>query len=102
MVHELNAALYVLRCMCCAVCAALYVLQVLVARQVKIPETVASWAKRGVEPITKMQFRQNVRGHASHSAALYASSAAPCVRHLLSLSLSLCVCSPYLSIPLHA
>ena len=35
--------------------------EALLSRNTKIPELVASWAKRGVEPITKMQFRQSVR-----------------------------------------
>jgi Ca2+-binding EF-hand superfamily protein len=35
--------------------------EVLVRTGAKIPEIVSSWAKRGVEPVTKMQFRQNVR-----------------------------------------
>ena len=35
--------------------------EMLLTRQIKIPELVSSWAKRGVEPITRMQFRQNMR-----------------------------------------
>ena len=33
----------------------------LMARQTKVAELVASWAKRGEEPISKMEFRQQVR-----------------------------------------
>ena len=33
----------------------------LVGKNIKIPEMVRQWAKRGVEPISKMEFRQNVR-----------------------------------------
>ena len=30
-------------------------------QQLKIPDMVAQWAKRGKEPISKMEFRVNVR-----------------------------------------
>lgn len=33
----------------------------LVAQQIKVPELVQKWAKRGEEPISKMEFRQHVR-----------------------------------------
>ena len=33
----------------------------LVKKNVKIPEMVVTWAKRGEEPISKMEFRQHVR-----------------------------------------
>jgi len=35
--------------------------ELLVMRQVRIPEMVTQWAKRGVEPITKFEFRLHVR-----------------------------------------
>lgn len=35
--------------------------ELLMAKQIKIPEMVTQWAKRGVEPITKFEFRLNVR-----------------------------------------
>ena len=41
----------------------------LLESQVKVPEIVTSWAKRGTEPISRMGFRQNVRKMVEDSSA---------------------------------